>query len=172
MLSLTKGESMKIYFDMDDVIANFSKGMLELCNIRPFGQNNFKMVNLLYSRMREIDHYYSKLEPIQEAVDLMMELYEKYGDDVQILTAIPKPHRKIPDAAEDKIDWVKRLISEDIKVNTCYRAEKINFCTSEDCILIDDFFMNVDEWEAAGGTGILYKDINEVRKILKDKGIL
>ena len=75
-------------------------------------------------------------------------------------------------AAEDKIDWVKRLISEDIKVNTCYRAEKINFCTGEDCILIDDFFMNVDEWEAAGGTGILYKDINEVRKILKDKGIL
>ena len=160
---------MKIYFDMDGVLANFNKGVIDLLHLKPMNQSDpfdYKKTNALYAKMRTVDHYYDKLEPIQEAVDLLLELYEKYGDDVQILTAIPKPHRGIITASEDKINWTKRLISDKIKINICYRAEKTNFCTGADCILIDDYDKNIREWEALGGTGILYTNIEDVKNAL------
>lgn len=165
---------MKIYFDMDGVLANFDKGVRDLLGMipRPQGEKfDFRWYNALYAKMRETEHYYDKLEPIMEAVELLLELYEKYGNDVQILTAVPKPSRGVVTAAEDKINWVKRLISPDIKVNICLRAEKVNFCTGEDCILIDDFNKNIEEWEALGGTGILYTSIEKVRQLLADKNL-
>ena len=160
---------MKIYFDMDGVLANFNKGVIDLLHLKPINQSDpfdYKKTNALYAKMRTVDHYYNMLEPIQEAVDLLLELYEKYGDDVQILTAIPKPHRGIITASEDKINWTKRLISDKIKINICYRAEKANFCTGADCILIDDYDKNIREWEALGGTGILYTNIEDVKNAL------
>lgn len=160
---------MKIYFDMDGVLANFNKGVIDLLHLKPINQSDpfdYKKTNALYAKMRTVDHYYDKLEPIQEAVDLLLELYEKYGDDVQILTAIPKPHRGIITAPEDKINWTKRLISDKIKINICYRAEKANFCTGIDCILIDDYDKNIREWETLGGTGILYTNIEDVKNAL------
>ena len=160
---------MKIYFDMDGVLANFNKGVIDLLHLKPINQSDpfdYKKTNALYAKMRTVDHYYNMLEPIQEAVDLLLELYEKYGDDVQILTAIPKPHRGIITASEDKINWTKRLISDKIKINICYRAEKANFCTGADCILIDDYNKNIREWEALGGTGILYTNIEDVKNAL------
>ena len=160
---------MKIYFDMDGVLANFNKGVIDLLHLKPMNQSDpfdYKKTNALYAKMRTVDHYYDKLEPIQEAVDLLLELYEKYGDDVQILTAIPKPHRGIITASEDKINWTKRLISDKIKINICYRAEKTNFCTGADCILIDDYDKNIREWETLGGTGILYTNIEDVKNAL------
>ena len=160
---------MKIYFDMDGVLANFNKGVINLLHLKPINQSDpfdYKKTNALYAKMRTVDHYYDMLEPIQEAVDLLLELYEKYGDDVQILTAIPKPHRGIITASEDKINWTKRLISDKIKINICYRAEKANFCTGTDCILIDDYDKNIREWETLGGTGILYTNIEDVKNAL------
>ena len=97
---------------MDGVLANFNKGVIDLLHLKPINQSDpfdYKKTNALYAKMRTVDHYYDMLEPIQEAVDLLLELYEKYGDDVQILTAIPKPHRGIITASEDKINWTKRL---------------------------------------------------------------
>ena len=154
---------------MDGVLANFNKGVIDLLHLKPINQSDpfdYKKTNALYAKMRTVDHYYDKLEPIQEAVDLLLELYEKYGDDVQILTAIPKPHRGIITAPEDKINWTKRLISDKIKINICYRAEKANFCTGVDCILIDDYDKNIKEWETLGGTGILYTNIEDVKNAL------
>lgn len=167
---------MKIYFDMDGVIANFNKGVKDLLGMTPRDQGagfDFRWYNQLYAKMREVDHYYDKLEPIQEVVELLLELYDKYGDDVQILTAIPKPNRGIVTAADDKVNWTGRLISPDIKVNIVYRADKVKFCQGKDCILIDDFDKNVNEWEEIGGTGLLYsKDVNLLRAQLRQLNIL
>lgn len=87
---------------------------------------------------------------------------KKYGDKVEILTGIPKPKRNITSAAEDKTNWVHRLFGTEIKVNTVLREEKKNFCTGPECILIDDLKKNINEWEAYGGTGILFTNYEEV----------
>ncbi len=85
-----------------------------------------------------------------------------------MISAIPKPHRGIEDAGEDKIKWVKRLLSEDIVINIVYRADKQKYCTGKDCILIDDHEKNIAEWEAMGGTGILFENAENTLRVIEN----
>ncbi len=98
--------------------------------------------------------------------------HEAHGDKCEILTGIPKPRRGILTAGEDKINWVRRILSKDVKVNIVYREEKPNYCTGKDCILIDDYKKNIREWEEMGGTGILFATAEEVTARLKELGVL
>ena len=54
-----------------------------------------------------------------------------------------------------------------IIVNKVLRAEKVNFCTGKDCILIDDYDRNIAEWEKNGGTGILFTTAEEVMEKIR-----
>ena len=95
------------------------------------------------------------------AVEMFGEIRAAYGDRTEILTGIPKPKRGIHTAGDDKTAWVRRLLGEDIKVNIVYREEKVNYCKGPMCILIDDLPVNIKEWEAAGGTGVLHRNPEE-----------
>ena len=99
-------------------------------------------------------------------------VYEKYGDRCEILTGIPKPRREIVNAASDKEIWVKRLLSENIKVNIVFREEKPQYCTGKGCILIDDMERNIKEWNEMGGTGIVNVSAEDTMSRLKELGIL
>ena len=52
------------------------------------------------------------------------------------------------------------------------RKEKQNYCTGEDCVLIDDRVKTIEEWKEAGGTGILHKDAETTLKKLEAMGLL
>ena len=99
-------------------------------------------------------------------------VYGKYGDKCEILTGIPKPRREIVNAASDKKAWVKRLLSEDIKVNIVFREEKPQYCTGKGYILIDDMERNIKEWNEMGGTGIVNVDADHTMEVLRDLEIL
>ncbi len=146
----------KIYFDMDGVLADFNRGIIELCGMQPVDQSNNKSDNDIWDGVRRVEYFYDKLEPVEGAVEMFNTLYEKYGDACEILSAIPKPGRGIIGAGEDKIKWVRRILSDEVKVNIVYREEKKNYCTGRDCILIDDYDKNITDWNNAGGTGILF----------------
>ena len=161
----------KIYFDMDGVLADFDRGIKELCNMKPLPQSEDQPVGYddeLWSRVRESGHFYDKLEMIPGAKELFDYVYSKNGDKCEILTGIPKPRRGITTAGDDKIKWVRRLLSENIKVNIVWREDKPNFCTGKDCILIDDYELNIREWENCGGTGLLFTDAFNVLKMIKE----
>ena len=93
-------------------------------------------------------------------------LYGMFGEDLEILTGVPNPTRGLPTASDDKKTWMRRKFEPEIVVNTVRRAEKKNFCTGKDCILIDDNEQNIREWEAAGGTGILFKDWEQTLEVV------
>ena len=61
----------------------------------------------------------------------------------------------ITTAEEDKRNWVKRLLSKDIKVNIVYKEEKPDYCKGKGCILIDDLKKNILEWKEMGGSGFM-----------------
>lgn len=145
----------KIYIDMDGVLADFERGVNEMCGIGT--QDDEKM----WEKIKSVDHFYRKLKPVFAAPEMAKALMRKYGDKCEILTGIPKPHREIDNAAEDKIAWTAENISEKIKVNVCLAEEKQNYCTGKDCILIDDRRKNISQWIAAGGTGILFEDVDD-----------
>ena len=165
----------KIYFDMDGVLADFDRGVRELCGMvsqDPNGEQDEAWDDLMWEKIREIGHFYDRLEPMPGAKELFDAVYGKTGDRCEILTGIPKEKRGIVTAEEDKRAWMKRMLSDQVVVNVCYRAEKIQKCTGPDCILIDDLEKNIREWRDAGGTGILHRSAEETLRELQELGIL
>ena len=165
----------KIYFDMDGVLADFDGGVTRLCGLKPLVQGKHRSKeegNLMWEKIREVEHFYDRLEPMPGAVDLFNEIYGKYGDKCEILTGIPKPKRGILTAGEDKIAWAHRILSPTLKVNIVYREEKKNFCIGKDSILIDDLKSNIDDWVSYGGTGIHHISAKDTRLKLREKNLL
>ena len=162
----------KIYFDMDGVLADFDRGMEELCYMenQKQGEAGSNSDDELWNAVRSVDNFYDKLEPVSGAVEMFKKIYSVYGDKCEILSAVPKPHRNIPSAREDKIKWVRRVLSDQVVINLVYRAEKQDFVKGKGCILIDDYQTNIDEWISAGGTGILFESADKILEKLKEFG--
>ena len=168
-------EVRKIYFDLDGVMADFDRGVHELCGMDAFSHEDDPKLNFdeeMWVRIRDVGHFYDKLELMPGAKALFDDLYEKYGDKCEILSGIPKPKRGITTAGEDKIRWVRRMLSRDVAVNIVYKEDKPDYCSGKDCILIDDLPANIMAWEKMGGTGIINTGADDTRAILEDMGIL
>ncbi|MBQ3792349.1 MAG: hypothetical protein II797_04510 [Clostridia bacterium] len=165
---------MKIYFDMDGVLADFNRGVSELCGLAPVDQEKHgpEEEEKMWDAIRQTDRFYDRLEPVEGSIRLFLDLREKYGKDVEILTGIPKPRRNIPTAGEDKVSWVRRYLSPDVKVRLVLRKEKKYCVEGGNSYLIDDYRKNIREWEEAGGTGILFTSAEETREKLKELGLL
>jgi len=165
----------RIYFDMDGVLADFDSGVTNLCGLRPLAQGEHRSKeedDLMWEKIREVGHFYDRLDPMPGAVELFNEIYDKYGDKCEILTGIPKPKRGILTAGDDKIAWAHRILSPTLKVNIVYREEKKNYCTGKGSILIDDLRSNIDDWISYGGTGILHISSEDTKLQLRDKNLL
>ncbi len=164
----------KIYIDMDGVLADFDRGVVELCHIEPVDQHhkNKQMDDDLFAAIRGVDQFYDRLELCPGAKDLFDEIYQKYGDRCEILSGVPKPWRRIETACADKTSWVRRLLSEDVKINLVLREEKKNYCHGPEDVLIDDFKKNIEAWENYGGTGIWHRDMESTRQKLKELDLL
>ena len=169
-------EVEKIYFDMDGVLADFERGVKEICGLTPSSQNEKHSKqgydDEMWSKIKQTSHFYDHLELMPGAKELFDTVYTRYGKKCEILTGIPKPKRGIIYAAEDKIRWVRRLLSEDIKVNIVFREEKPQYCTGEECILIDDTERNIKEWKEMGGIGILNVDADSTMEKLREIGVI
>ena len=159
---------------MDGVLADFDRGVIELAKGKPRNQlhSTTEEDKRLWDAVRRVDHFYDKLELMDSAKELFDLVYNKYHDKCEILTGIPKPHKNILNAAEDKIAWMHRMLSKDIVVNIVYKEQKKNYCTGPLCILIDDLETNINEWRKLVGTGILHKNAKDIINELKKLNIL
>ncbi|MBR1797628.1 MAG: hypothetical protein IJ757_06440 [Clostridiales bacterium] len=155
----------KVYIDMDGVLVDFEGGVEKLLGIvPPGGKRPEEEDRLMWKRMKTYEHFYDRLEPMPGAIDMFNRLYERFGDNLEVLTGIPKPERGILTAAEDKTNWVHRVLSKEIKVNPVRRRDKYLFCKGKEYILIDDLKDNIEAWEKAGGTGILHISPDDTMK--------
>jgi phosphoglycolate phosphatase-like HAD superfamily hydrolase len=168
-------EIKKIYFDMDGVLADFEKGVRELCGIDAYSQNVKRPKgydDLLWEKVRGVENFYDRLDILPGAKEMFDTVRGIYGDRCEILTGIPKPYKGVLTAAEDKISWMRRLLSKDIVMNIVYRDQKKDYCTGPDCILIDDMVKTIKQWNELGGTGVLHVSVEKTMEELKKLGVL
>ena len=143
----------RIYFDMDGVLADFVRGVRELC-----GLDMSVGDDIMFEGIRKVDRFYYKLEPMPGMPELFDDLRRRYPGKVEILSAVPKPSRNVPTAGDDKREWVRKYLGEDVKVNIVLRREKPGYVKCKGSILVDDTEGNILSWNEAGGTGILFAD--------------
>ena len=169
-------EVEKIYFDMDGVLADFNGGVIDFCDMEApslSGPEDKEKDAEMWRRIKNVDHFYANLDELPGSRCLFETLYKKYRDKCEILSSIPKPERGIEHAKEDKIDWIRRKFSRDIKINIVEsKKEKKNFCKGKGCILIDDMEQNILDWKAAGGTGVMHVDPGHTLSRLHDRKVI
>ena len=162
----------KIYIDLDDTLADFSGGVKKLGFVAC--GDKVETDNKMFDMIRECPHFYANLDLYPGSLDMLNKVIEKYGKDkVEILSGVPRPHRNIVTASEDKLDWCKKYLPSDLKINLCLRKDKYKYCNGKGYILIDDNKNNCKEWEKAGGTAIKFdgqvdvlEELNKLNNIL------
>ena len=165
----------RICIDLDGVLADFSRGVKELCHMEaPRQDERHNPVNddMMWEAIRKVDHFYDRLELMPGAKEMFDLLTEKFGDRCEILTGIPREERGIVTAAEDKAAWTRRMLSDRVKVHAVCRKDKQQYCTGPEAVLIDDRKKTIREWREMGGTGILHVSAEETVSKLKKMGIL
>lgn len=154
----------KIYFDMDGVLADFERGLRDICGMEMPDQAKAtpEEDDKMWKAIKDAGHFYDMLEPMPGALKMYEQLSEKY--ECAILSAVPKPKREIFTAGEDKIKWVRRIFSDTMEINIVLKEEKKEKAKNKSCVLIDDLLPNIEVWESCGGTGIQFTSADDVLK--------
>lgn len=150
---------MKIYLDMDGVIADFEAQYVKLFGERPTEvQRRNKEFYQYWSTFVEGGNF-EKLPTHAGGSELLHAIKTEFKDcPVEILSSSggQKYHDEV---AQQKRDWLK-------KHNINYHAnvvpggsKKAQFANS-DSVLIDDTYRNIKRFREAGGYGILHSNVN------------
>jgi hypothetical protein len=155
---------MKIYLDMDGVIANFEKRYIELFREHPGSSRDRKEFSKNWTSFIEGKNFES-LDYWPGGPELINYLIYRFND-VEILTSSggKKYHNEV---TEQKNKWIKeRNLPSTWKVNVVAgRSLKAEFATP-DSILIDDTLDVIDAFNKAGGIGIHHKDVGNTMMLL------
>ena len=150
---------MKIYLDLDGVLANFNKTYIHMFGEYPaeekhrhkhFWNNWEQFVNA---------KGFERLELMPDA-HLILDCVEVLDRPTEILSS-SGGHSFHDNVTNQKLTWLKKH-EIDYKPNiVAGSSKKAQFVTSCWDILVDDTKKNVDQWNDAGGTGILHKNAHD-----------
>lgn len=171
---------MKIYLDMDGVLADFEGTVSRI--LGPDYDWKDEVEKPMWGKVGEIQNVYELLDVLHDAHKLIFflktEFIPRYAYKnglpwaesevvkIEVLTAIPK-RGYFPLAVDHKREWIERRIDPEMKVNFGpYAKDKQYYCECGD-ILIDDSEMNIQQWIAKGGIGILHKNTDDTIQQLR-----
>lgn len=155
---------MKIYLDMDGVIANFEKRYIELFNESPGSSRDRKEFSNNWTKFIEGKNF-ETLDWWPGGPELITYL-GKNNLVVEILSSSGgnKYHDLV---VEQKKNWIKTFnLPEQWKINiVAGRKKKAEFATP-DSVLIDDTLDVIEAFNKAGGIGIHHKDVGNTIMLL------
>lgn len=139
-------KNFKLFFDMDDTLANCSKGLT--------GDDLMECINS--------EGYFENLTPLPFLKEIN-KLAAIFPENIYIISAcMENDHCK-----QEKITWLKKYLPFASKNNviftvvgedkTVHAKEKVGEITPY-CILIDDYSKNISDWEKAGGTAVKFQN--------------
>lgn len=154
-----------LYLDMDGVVADFDEYAHRTIGAPPSGGI---YPNEIWEKLATNPRLYRDLKKTphaDELVDYCKLMCKNRGWEIKFLTAIPKGN-DIPWAFYDKMTWALFFFPDIPVMFGPYSKDKHQHCTMGD-ILIDDRISNIDDWNSAGGFGILHKNLNDTVTYLK-----
>lgn len=144
-----------IYLDMDGVVADFDALAQKI--IGHTHEPNVRYPDSDWNKILAYPRFYKDLPLCTNAkhlVDSVQILAKHHGRDLVFLTAIPK-HNDMPWAFSDKVEWARWHFPGVPVWFGPYSHDKQMYARDGE-ILIDDRRTNIEEWQEAGGQGILY----------------
>ena len=154
---------IKIYLDMDGVIADFDKKYKELYNIAPKDADTYKTFDKFFTTFIA-ERQFAKLDLMPDAL-LLINYLKSLSVPTEILSSTSSEKRDA-EIREQKIEWLhKHNLTFPINLVPGKRLKR-NF-SNPNSILIDDTAQNIDQWRAEGGVGILHTDAMTTIGILK-----
>ena len=148
----------EIYVDMDGVLADFFGEWAKLMDVDHFSDINKQHdINDALQKIRDTDDFWLKLPILPEAKNLL-NLIKKVRGEYSICTS---PLADDPNSEKHKRTWVEKNLAFFPPKEVHVTHNKPQFATAKDGtpnILIDDYGVNINAWEAAGGIGFKYKD--------------
>lgn len=157
----TKDREYKIYQDMDGCITNFGKAIKELGLTFDILDNEPGRAWPIINKAGE--NFWSQMSWLKDGKELW-DYIKKY--DPTILSAPSSANS----SKTGKLLWVKNELGQNVKVILCKAKDKQQYADKRS-ILIDDMEKNIEQWEAAGGIGILHKNTDSTIKRLKELGL-
>jgi 5'(3')-deoxyribonucleotidase len=158
---------MKIYLDMDDVVADWMEVAFEITGMR--WQYGERIPDDKWRKLNSYPRFYRDL-PLKpgatELVEYCQDLLSKGEiDNLFFLTALPHDST-MPFASYDKVHWGDRHFPGIPVFIGPYSHDKWRHCQPGD-ILIDDRHSNCSEWRSAGGLAHEYRNWNECKEWLE-----
>ena len=150
--------SAEIYVDMDGVLADFFGEWAKLMNVDHFTKIN-KQHNIddALQKIRDTDDFWLRLPLLPQAKNLLNMIKQVKGS----YNICSSPLADDPNSEKHKRTWVKKNLSFFPPKNVYITHNKPQYATQKNGtpnILIDDYGVNIDKWEAAGGVGFKHKD--------------
>ena len=141
-----------IFVDLDGVLADFDKKILEIFGEYPeqFKKNEWK-------RIANYPNFYGSLDLMPNALEFwnnIVDIAKSHHCGLYILTGLPMGGWADP----QKREWCKKHLNYDYDlVITCFSKDKHNYCSTKFDILIDDRLNNCQDWIQAGGMAYNYE---------------
>lgn len=146
---------MKIYLDMDGVLANFNKKYAEVFNIDPALVEKHSYASAKNFEQFILGNNFISLEYMSNATRLL-EFVDGLGVDIEILSSSGGTLHHSEVEMQKKIWLNSKLLHYPVNI-VPGGSKKAAFATP-DCVLIDDTPRVIDKFRAAGGIAILHRD--------------
>lgn len=151
---------MKLFVDLDGVLADFDRGVKEITGKMPNELNLGKM----WGAVARADEFFYNLNWMGDG----QQLWDAVAPlQPTILTGIPHGGW----ASGQKKKWCGTNLGWHVPVITCWSKEKSLYGTPED-VLIDDRINAKERWEDMGGVFVHHKTTAQTLLDLQELGIL
>ena len=159
----------KVFCDLDGVLVDFDKGILDLTG-RPVGNQT---TSKMWQRVANCPDFFEKLDWTTYGKDMWKSIIEITQATPVILTGVPSSTKRRYDV--EKKNWCVNNLSADIEVITCNSSDKYKYA-SDGYILIDDRLEMGRMWTASGGLFIHHvrpeRTLYELKKIFGSTNLI
>ena len=174
---------MKIYFDMDDVLVNFTHNASKYHNNADLNHPSKdlspeqRVAKKQFWLSVEQDQDFWRTMPVTDNIETLLSVAKSKGE-LFILSKTPgakhftSGEKYVDYVASEKRKWALKNLGkyfDDEHIIICRGPKSEEIHPTKNDVLIDDRVENITEWESNGGTGILFINATDCAKKLAEQ---